>query len=126
MAFDPKTIHALAHLRLASRTGLGLEGSVREAFDQLDNACVFAALDEQTGYDVDSDHDRREASVTIGYPVAGDQPEDETCMDEATRPGWINATVDCDCDPVRTIDHYTIKTPWHHAITCPLYAPAPE
>jgi len=48
MSFDPKVIAALTHLRLAARTGLGLEGSARESFEALDDAGVFAALDEQT------------------------------------------------------------------------------
>lgn len=131
MAYDQKTIEALATLRLASRTGLDLDGPVREAFDTLDNAGVFAALDEQNDYasaeDILSDTERNRAravargifagllpgitganmanevadrilsavrSEQTGYSVAGDQPEDETCMDEATRPGWINETVD--------------------------------
>jgi hypothetical protein len=50
MAFDQKTIEALAHLRLGARCGLGLEGDMRDAFEALDNAGVFAALDEQTDY----------------------------------------------------------------------------
>jgi hypothetical protein len=50
MMYTDATLQGLAHLRLAARTGLGLSGAAREAFEALDNAGVFAALDEQTDY----------------------------------------------------------------------------
>jgi hypothetical protein len=34
--------------------------------------------------------------------------------------------IKCNCDPVSAIDGYVIKTPWHHATTCPHYADPPE
>jgi hypothetical protein len=46
----PEAIAALAHLRFAVRTGLGLEGHVRDAVNILDDAGVFAALDEAVDY----------------------------------------------------------------------------
>jgi hypothetical protein len=48
MSFDPKVINALAWLR----EGWDGDNSERaiQAFNELDNAGVFAALDEQTGY----------------------------------------------------------------------------
>lgn len=45
-----EAIAALAHLRFAVRTGLGLEGHVRDAVNTLDDAGVFAALDEAVDY----------------------------------------------------------------------------
>lgn len=45
--FDPKTIEALATLR---QYAAGERRDVRQAFNTLDNAGVFAALDEQTDY----------------------------------------------------------------------------
>lgn len=48
MSFDPKVINALAELRqyAAKYPTMGLSGRI----NALDNAGVFAALDEQTGY----------------------------------------------------------------------------
>jgi hypothetical protein len=48
MSFDPKVIEALAELRryAAKYPTMGLSGRI----NALDNAGVFAALDEQTGY----------------------------------------------------------------------------
>lgn len=45
--FDQKTINALATIRLYAA---GQNRDVRQAFNTLDNAGVFAALDEQTDY----------------------------------------------------------------------------
>lgn len=74
MSFDPKVIEALAHLRLAGRTGLGLEDSARDAFETLDNAGVFAALDEQADYaaaeDILADSARRDLEKALGYSLA--------------------------------------------------------
>lgn len=48
--FNPGEINALAHLRHAARTGSGMDVAAQAAINVLDNAGVFAALDEQTDY----------------------------------------------------------------------------
>lgn len=52
MSFDPKVIEALALLRTFTGPGGGqiLQGQVVQAVNTLDDAGVFAALDEQTDY----------------------------------------------------------------------------
>jgi hypothetical protein len=57
MIVTPDMIEALRTLRLASRTGLGLDGAAREAFDTLDNQGAFAEIDITTGYEIFSDED---------------------------------------------------------------------
>lgn len=52
MDVTPEIINALRTLR-GFASGPTLPGSVREAINTLDNAGVFAAIDEQTDYDVD-------------------------------------------------------------------------
>jgi hypothetical protein len=48
MSFDPKVINALAKLRKYARQYPTM--GVSSLINELDNASVFAALDEQTGY----------------------------------------------------------------------------
>jgi hypothetical protein len=48
--YDKDVINALAFLRAYMK--IDAHRQVQRAFDTLDNAGVFAALDEQTGYDV--------------------------------------------------------------------------
>lgn len=50
--YDKDVINALAFLRAYMK--IDAHRQVQRAFDTLDNAGVFAALDEQTGYDVTS------------------------------------------------------------------------
>lgn len=60
MTYSDNVVQALQTLR-AFATGPTLPNSVRAAVNQLDNAGVFAAIDEQTDYDVD----REPPSVTM-------------------------------------------------------------
>jgi hypothetical protein len=50
MSFDPRVIEALARLRQYAVTDHGLPTNIKWAVQTLDDAGVFAALDEQTGY----------------------------------------------------------------------------
>lgn len=50
MSFDPKVIAALAELRHAAHGQVGLTSPLAQAINTLDNAGVFAALDEQSDY----------------------------------------------------------------------------
>jgi hypothetical protein len=50
MSFDPKVIEALAELRALARSGTGMNAGIAGYFNALDNAGVFAALDEQADY----------------------------------------------------------------------------
>lgn len=48
--FESEVVQALAALRLRVRTGMLADSSLAEEFNTLDNAGVFARLDEQTDY----------------------------------------------------------------------------
>lgn len=51
MTYDPKVIEALARLRqVASEGRIGMFAGIARDLNALDNAGVFAALDEQTDY----------------------------------------------------------------------------
>jgi hypothetical protein len=50
MSFDPKVINALADLRVRMAGVVLQDSQLARSFNTLDNAGVFAALDEQTGY----------------------------------------------------------------------------
>lgn len=53
----PEVIEALRTLREIARTCMA-EVKVVEAFNALDDAGIFAAIDEATGYDVDPEPER--------------------------------------------------------------------
>lgn len=50
MTYDPKVIEALARLRDAAANSDDISNALARDFQKLDNAGVFAALDEQTDY----------------------------------------------------------------------------
>ena len=56
MTYDDSTVQALRTLRQVAYAAHSYAG-IAEAINQLDNAGVFAALDEQTGYDSSGAHD---------------------------------------------------------------------
>jgi hypothetical protein len=137
--FDTETFEALRTLRLTVRTGLGIDGAPREAFEQLDKAGVFAALDEQA--------ETAKAEKLLIESAAGDIAEQHGARDHETRDpitylrtvraaqvkslseapfAQEQQTGPCSCDPMSAEDGYTIKTPWFHHESCPKYAPAPD
>lgn len=98
MTYAPEVIEALALLRTFTGPGGGkyLPGQIVQAVNTLDNAGVFAALDEQTDYasateilaeaalasvpntaDPAEWGDTTSADMARHQGVAGDQPEDE-------------------------------------------------
>lgn len=96
MTYAPEVIEALAQLRYSAATHSNLPANVKWAINTLDNADVFAALDEQTDYasaeailaesalasvsnaaDPAEWGDTTSADMARHQGVAGDQPEDE-------------------------------------------------
>lgn len=75
--FDAETIEALTTLRLAVRTGLDIDAAPREAFEQLNKAGVFAALDEQV--------ETAKAEKLLIESAAGDIAEQHGARDHETR-----------------------------------------
>lgn len=71
MSFDPKVIEALAVLRTFTGSGGSqiLQGQVVQAINTLDNAGVFAALDEQTDYASAEEILAESAALSLGAPL---------------------------------------------------------
>jgi hypothetical protein len=74
MSFDPKVIEALARLRHAANGIVGLTSPLARDLNTLDNAGVFAALDEQADYaaaeDILADSARRDLEKALDYSLA--------------------------------------------------------
>lgn len=94
MDVTPEIIEALRTLR-AFAAGPTLPNSVRAAVNTLDNAEVFAVIDEQTGYDVDPEPAPAVDTTPTGYELDpepdpmlhGGYGDDETPTDPEPAPG---------------------------------------
>lgn len=88
MTFDPKVIEALARVRLYAA---GQRRDIQQELNILDNAGVFAALDEQTGYAAAEDI----LADTTGYDITPVDPAewgDTTRADMARHQGYEAAS----------------------------------
>lgn len=76
MDVTPEIIEALRTLR-AFATGPTLPNSVRAAVNTLDNAGIFAVIDEQTDYDVDPEPARTVATCNLDPAEWGDTTRED-------------------------------------------------
>lgn len=83
--FDQKTINALATIRLYAA---GQNRDVRQAFNTLDNAGVFAALDEQTDYASAEDILAEAALAGSGRCTCGQTDESHPSLHAGTCAVW--------------------------------------
>lgn len=93
MSFDPKVIEALAELRQYAATypTMGLSGLI----NTLDNASVFAALDEQTDYASAVEILAESAAISLSRAGADLDPAewgDTTSADMARHQGYAAAS----------------------------------
>lgn len=121
MTFDPKTIEALAQLRVYTSRYPTM--GVSEAINTLDNAGVFAALDEQTDYADAVDilaESAVKASADITFELNRPDPAewgDTTAADMARHQGLTGTGHDrsvCDAGP--------LASPSQHSGACPTWA----
>jgi hypothetical protein len=93
MSFDPKVIAALAEVR---KYASGQNRDVRRALNTLDNAGVFAALDEQTDYASAEEVLAESARMSLEgrFPNTADPAEwgDTTTADMARHQGFTQDT----------------------------------
>lgn len=82
MDVTPEIIEALRTLRLHRENDVDLEHAV----NTLDNAGVFAVIDEQTGYDVDPEPAPAVDTTPSGYELDAAEWGDTTRADMAGRP----------------------------------------
>lgn len=123
MTYEPKVIEALAWLRK------GWDGDNSEraitAFETLDNAGVFAALDEQTDYASAEEIMAEVAEASV--PNTADPAEwgDTTSADMARHQGLVDDPADIEAAVRRascTCGRPEEPSPALHAGTCPVWA----
>lgn len=121
MTYDPKVIEALAKLRHAADHSDDISHPLARAFKTLDNAGVFAALDEQTDYAA-AEEILAEAAIRETERDAGLDPAewgDLTRADLVSHQCRTTAALPyaaCDCG------RKDETSPALHAGTCPVWA----
>jgi hypothetical protein len=121
---------------LRTHAAVDARPAVQRAIEVLDEAGIFAAVDEQMDADKVPELLAEAAAISLvgaTTPAPGAiKPHEALQVLRNTWQRWPKDTrpfpsrIRCTCDPVTEFDGYTIKTPWFHDPSCPLYAAPPE
>jgi hypothetical protein len=116
MTYNDETIQALARLREVAREGsIGMFSGIARDLNTLDNAGVFAALDEQTDY-APAVEILAEVAVVASRPLDPAEWGDTTAADLARHQGLTAVLRDCTCGRPEE------PNPSLHSGLCPVWA----